>query len=136
MRIWNGADCHASRNSIVRWSSGNLGIALSLVCAIKGYKFICVTDSTATRANIRGWKHGGSLVVNERDADGGFLANRFKIISRILQSEPNAVWLNQYDNIANKNVHATRRQMRLPTNSKKWIGFRGGRNHRHARRNF
>jgi N-(2-amino-2-carboxyethyl)-L-glutamate synthase len=46
------------------------------------------------------------LVVNDRDADGGFLTNRFRAIDDILQSEPNAVWLNQYDNVANKNIHA------------------------------
>jgi cysteine synthase A len=93
---------------IVESSSGNLGIALSLVCAIKGYKFICVTDSNATRANIRGMKLYGAkvIVIDDRDADGGFLGNRFKTIDHILQSEPNAVWVNQYDNIANKNVHA------------------------------
>lgn len=93
---------------IVESSSGNLGIALSLVCAIKGYRFICVTDSNATRANIRGMRlHGAKvIVVDDRDPDGGFLGNRFKTIDRILQSEPNAVWVNQYDNIANKNVHA------------------------------
>ena len=93
---------------IVELSSGNLGIALSLVCAIKGYKFICVTDSNSTRANIRGMELYGAtvLVVNDRDADGGFLTNRFRAIDDILQSEPNAVWLNQYDNIANKNIHA------------------------------
>jgi len=93
---------------IVESSSGNLGIALSLVCAIKGYKFICVTDSNSTRANIRGMELYGAtvLVVNDRDADGGFLTNRFRAIDDILQSEPNAVWLNQYDNVANKNIHA------------------------------
>ena len=93
---------------IVELSLGNLGIALSLVCAIKGYKFICVTDSNSTRANIRGMELYGAtvLVVNDRDADGGFLTNRFRAIDDILQSEPNAVWLNQYDNIANKNIHA------------------------------
>ena len=93
---------------IVESSSGNLGIALSLVCAIKGYKFICVTDSNSTRANIRGMELYGAtvLVVNDRDADGGFLINRFRAIDDILQSEPDAVWLNQYDNIANKNIHA------------------------------
>ena len=93
---------------IVESSSGNLGIALSIVCAIKGYKFICVTDSNATRANIRGMELYGAevRVVEDRDSGGGFLASRFKIINRILQSEPNAVWLNQYDNIANKKVHA------------------------------
>jgi cysteine synthase len=79
-----------------------------LVCAIKGYKFICVTDSNATRANIRGMElHGAEVcVVEDRDSSDGFLANRFKIINRILEAEPHAVWLNQYDNIANKNVHA------------------------------
>jgi len=93
---------------IVESSSGNLGVALSLVCAIKGYKFICVTDSNATRANIRGMKLYGAtvIVIDDRDPDGGFLGNRFKTIDRILQSQPNAVWVNQYDNIANKNVHA------------------------------
>lgn len=93
---------------IVESSSGNLGIALSLVCAIKGYKFICVTDSNATRANIRGMELYGAevIVVNDRDPDGGFLASRFKIINGILDKEPNAVWLNQYDNLANKQVHA------------------------------
>lgn len=93
---------------IVESSSGNLGIALSLVCAVKGYRFICVTDSNATRANIRGMKLYGAkvIVLDERDPDGGFLGNRFKVIDHILRSEPNAVWVNQYDNIANKNVHA------------------------------
>ena len=93
---------------IVESSSGNLGIALSLVCAIKGYRFICVTDSNATRANIRGMELYGAkvIVLDNRDPDGGFLGNRFKAIDHIMRSEPNAVWINQYDNIANKNVHA------------------------------
>src|ERR1700742_428246 len=39
---------------IVESSSGNLGLALSVVCAIKGYKFICVTDPNANRATVRG----------------------------------------------------------------------------------
>jgi 2,3-diaminopropionate biosynthesis protein SbnA len=94
--------------TIVESSSGNLGIALSLVCAVKGYKFICVTDSNATRANIRGMKlHGAKvIVVDVRDPDGGFLKTRFKTIDGILRSDPNAIWVNQYENIANKNVHA------------------------------
>jgi cysteine synthase A len=94
---------------IVESSSGNLGIALALVCNIKGYRFICVTDANATRANIRGMEAYGAEVISvvERDAEGGFLATRFKTIDNILRSEPNAVWLNQYDNPANVEVHAT-----------------------------
>ncbi|MGB8748978.1 MAG: pyridoxal-phosphate dependent enzyme, partial [Pseudolabrys sp.] len=78
------------------------------VCAIRGYKFICVTDPDANRATIRGMEVYGAkvIVVEDRDPAGGYLGSRLKKIDQILQSDPNAVWLNQYANIANKNVHA------------------------------
>jgi cysteine synthase A len=93
---------------LVESSSGNLGLALSLVCAVKGYEFICVTDPNANRSAIRGIElYGGKvIVVEERDSANGFLGSRLKKIDQILRSNPNAVWLNQYANIANKNVHA------------------------------
>src|SRR4029453_14302890 len=51
--------------------------------------------------------HGDEvIVVSDRDSAGGFLGTRLKVIDNILCSDPNAVWLNQYANIANKNVHA------------------------------
>ena len=93
---------------IVESSSGNLGLALSLVCAVKGYKFICVTDPTATYYAIRGMELYGAnvVVVNDCDCAGGYLEGRLKKIDAILRSDPNAVWLNQYANMANKNAHA------------------------------
>jgi 2,3-diaminopropionate biosynthesis protein SbnA len=93
---------------LVESSSGNLGLALSLVCAIKGYKFICVTDPNANRATIRGMELYGArvIVVKDRDPVAGYLGTRLKKIDQILQSDPNAVWLDQYSNVANKNVHA------------------------------
>ncbi len=93
---------------IVELSSGNLGLALSLVCAIRGYKFICVTDPNANRATVRGMELYGAkvVVVEDRDSAGGYLGTRLKQIDHILRSDPNAVWLNQYANVANKNVHA------------------------------
>ena len=93
---------------IVESSSGNLGLALSLVCAAKRYKFVCVTDPNANRATIRGMELYGAkvVVVEERDAAGGYLGSRLKKIKEILRSNPNAVWLNQYANVANKKVHA------------------------------
>ena len=110
---------------IVESSSGNLGVALSMVCAIKGYKFICVTDPNATRANIRGMKlYGASVIeVDDRDTAGGYLEARFKIIDKILKTEPNAVWVNQYANIANKNVHAEQTAGEIASQFKKvdWV---------------
>lgn len=100
---------------IVESSSGNLGLALSLVCAIKGYEFICVTDPNANHVTIKGIElYGGKLiVVEERDAAGGYLGSRLRKIDQILQAEPNAIWLNQYANVANKNVHAEQTAMEI-----------------------
>ena len=71
---------------LVESSSGNLGLALSLVCAVKGYEFICVSDPNATRTAIKGIElYGGRVItVTERDATKSipfrlvlpFLANR------------------------------------------------------------
>ena len=97
-----------SETVIVESSSGNLGLALSLLCAAKGYRFICVTDPNANYASVREMElHGAEvIVVRDRDSAGGFLGTRLKVIDNILCSDSNAVWLNQYANIANKNVHA------------------------------
>jgi N-(2-amino-2-carboxyethyl)-L-glutamate synthase len=94
--------------TLVESSSGNLGIALSLVCAVKGYEFVCVTDPNTNQANIKGMELYGAkvVVVRERDPVGGFLGSRLRKIEQIVANDPNAVWLNQYANIANKNVHA------------------------------
>ena len=97
-----------SETVIVESSSGNLGLALSLLCATKGYRFICVTDPNANHSSVREMELYGAevIVVSDRDSAGGFLGTRLKVIDNILCSDPNAVWLNQYANIANKNVHA------------------------------
>src|SRR5262245_17475661 len=93
---------------IVESSSGNLGLALSLVCAVKRYKFVCVTDPNANRATIRGMELYGAKVVvaEERDAAGGYLGRRLREIGQLLRLNTNAVWLNQYANVDNRNVHA------------------------------
>src|SRR5207244_11845703 len=43
-----------SETIMVESSSGNLGLALSLVCAVKGYEFICVTDPNANHTTVNG----------------------------------------------------------------------------------
>ena len=79
-------------------------------------------DPNANRANIKGIELYGAevIVVENRNSAGGYLGSRLKTIDRILQSDPNAIWLNQYANIANKKVHA-KQQSRA--NSTKSIGF-------------
>jgi N-(2-amino-2-carboxyethyl)-L-glutamate synthase len=93
---------------IVESSSGNLGLALSVVCAIKGYEFICVTDPNATHSAVKSMQLYGAkvILIEERDSVGGYLGTRLRRIDQLLASNPNALWLNQYANVANKNAHA------------------------------
>ncbi len=94
--------------TLIESSSGNLGIALSLVCAAKGYRFICVTDPKANSSNIKGMElyGAGVIVVNKEDPVDGYLGTRLKTIQKLLDTEPNSIWLNQYANPAAMNVHA------------------------------
>lgn len=103
------------KTTFVESSSGNLGVALSLVCAILGYDFICVTDTNATKLAIRAMRaHGAEVVVvSEPDRNGGYLGTRLAMIQSILAQNENAVWLDQHSNVANKDVHAQETAMEI-----------------------
>lgn len=93
--------------SVIESSSGNLGLALSVVCAMKGYPFTCVSDpniSPQTAKLIEAYG-GKLLVVNQRDDNGGFLGTRIKLIKRMLDCDGDLVWLNQYCNLDNIEAH-------------------------------
>lgn len=93
-----------AKTTIIESSSGNLGIALSIVCRSKGYKFICVTDPNTLPAAEKYMKiYGAEIVkVTERDQSGGYLAKRIELIHELLKNNKDLVWTNQYaskDNI-------------------------------------
>lgn len=92
---------------IVESSSGNLGIALALVCKVKGYRFTCVTDPNVNPWAVKVMQAYGAtvVVVRERDAEGGYLGTRIGRIRRMLDADPHLVWTNQYANPANAGAH-------------------------------
>lgn len=94
-------------SSIIESSSGNLGLALSIVCGVKGYAFTCVSDPNITMQTRRLIEvYGGQVViVDQRDANGGYLNTRIELIQRCLAEDPDLVWINQYANPFNKNAH-------------------------------
>lgn len=95
---------------VIESSSGNLGIALSLVCAARGHSFTCVVDPNTSRQSVALMKTFGArvAVVEERDRNGGFLQSRIDYIHRRLREEPELTWPNQYSNPANPRAHYER----------------------------
>src|SRR5918992_5750607 len=65
---------------IVESSSGNLGVALSIIAASKGYRFLCVTDTRCNRSTKALMEALGSKVhtitIGASDSGGGLLGAR------------------------------------------------------------
>jgi N-(2-amino-2-carboxyethyl)-L-glutamate synthase len=85
---------------LVESSSGNLGVALSMIAASRGYHFVCVTDSRCNLATKRLMEALGAEVhtIVEPDPDSGFLGARLDRVRELLESDDRFVWLNQYSN--------------------------------------
>ena len=92
---------------IIESSSGNLGIALSMLCAARGYGFVCISDpniATDAAKMIRAY-NAELIIVKERDANGGYLQTRLSVLRSMLARDPDLRWTNQYENIANNDAH-------------------------------
>ncbi|MFL6064572.1 MAG: 2,3-diaminopropionate biosynthesis protein SbnA [Friedmanniella sp.] len=92
---------------IVESSSGNLGVALSMLAASKGYEFLCVTDSRCNLVTRRLMESLGSQVhiVTEPDPETGLLGARLNYVRAVCASDDRYVWLNQYTNEDNWGAH-------------------------------
>jgi cysteine synthase A len=92
---------------LVESSSGNLGVALAVIAASKGLRFLCITDSRCNLSTRRLMETRGSQVhvIAEPDAQGGFLGARIDYVRALCASDERYVWLNQYTNPANWRAH-------------------------------
>jgi cysteine synthase A len=92
---------------LVESSSGNLGVALSMIAASRGYGFLCVTDPRCNLSTRRLMEALGSQVhiIAEPDPVGGFLGARINYVTALCASDDRFVWLNQYTNPGNWRAH-------------------------------
>lgn len=92
---------------IICSSSGNLAIALSIICSSKGYSLLCVSDVNMNRINKKLIKlYGAKLkIIKEKDENGGYLAKRIEYIKNLVHNSDKYLWCNQYANKANTQAH-------------------------------
>ena len=95
------------RSILIESSSGNLGVALSMLAASKGYRFVCVTDARCNPSSLRLMEALGAEVhMIEKPADpGGFLGARIDYVRARTEADSRYVWLNQYANPGNWRAH-------------------------------
>ncbi|MEU9235549.1 2,3-diaminopropionate biosynthesis protein SbnA [Streptomyces subrutilus] len=92
---------------LVESTSGNLGVALSMIAASRGYRFVCVTDSRCNLATRLLLEALGAQVhvVTEPSPTGGLLGARIDHVRALCASDDRYVWLNQYTNPNNHGAH-------------------------------
>ena len=95
------------RSILVESSSGNLGVALSMIAASKGYRFLCVTDARCNQSTrLLMQALGGEVhLITEPDPESGFLGARLDYVRALCASDDRYVWLNQYANPGNWMAH-------------------------------
>jgi N-(2-amino-2-carboxyethyl)-L-glutamate synthase len=92
---------------LVESSSGNLGVALSMIAASKGYRFLCVTDRRCNLTTRLMMEALGARVhvIDEPDPVSGFVGARIGYVRAACAADDRYVWLNQYSNPSNWVAH-------------------------------
>lgn len=92
---------------LIESSSGNLGVALSLIAASRGYRFTCVTDARCNRTTQLMMEALGTEVhvITVGTPEGGLLGARLDFLRARVESDHRYVWLNQYANPNNWKAH-------------------------------
>lgn len=89
--------------TIIEPTSGNTGVALAMVSAVKGYHLILTMPETASVERIKLAKAYGAEVVLTPAKDG--MKGAIKVAEELHASTPNSIILQQFDNTANHQAH-------------------------------
>ncbi len=91
--------------TIVEGTAGNTGIGLALVANAKGYRTIIVMPETQSREKMDTLRALGAELVLVPAAPYSNPGHFVHTSRRIAEETENAVWANQFDNIANRRAH-------------------------------
>lgn len=91
--------------TIVEGTAGNTGIGLALVANAKGYKTIIVMPETQSREKMDTLRALGAELVTVPAAPYSSPCHFVHTSRRIADETENAIWANQFDNIANRRAH-------------------------------
>lgn len=90
---------------IVEGTAGNTGIGLALVANAKGYRTIIVMPETQSREKMDTLRALGAELVLVPAAPYSNPGHFVHTSRRIAEETANAIWANQFDNIANRKAH-------------------------------
>ena len=91
--------------TVVEGTAGNTGIGLAHICNAKGYKCLIVIPNTQSQEKIDLLRTLGAEVRTVPAFPYRDPNNYVKLSGRIAEETENAIWANQFDNLANREAH-------------------------------
>ena len=92
-----------SETTIVEPTSGNTGLALAFVCAVRGYSLILTMPETMSMERRKLLKHLGAKLVLTPGSEG--MKGAIARANEIVDETPNSYMPNQFANPANPEIH-------------------------------
>jgi cysteine synthase len=95
---------------IVICTSGNMGVGMAVVCAVKGFRLVCLVDPKINPATEQCLRIYGAEVIKvyQRDHTGGYHLTRLRRVEELLKERPGAIYLDQYNSPAAVAVYEER----------------------------
>jgi cystathionine beta-synthase len=92
--------------TVVEATSGNTGVGLAIVCALKGYKSIFVIPDKMSHEKIQLLRAFGSrVVITPTAVEPEDPRSNYNVAQRLVDETPNAILANQYHNPQNPRSH-------------------------------
>jgi len=92
--------------TIVEATSGNTGVGLAMVAAVRGYRIVIVIPDKMSTEKIRMLRaFGARVVVTPSGIPPDHPMSYYSVAARIAKETPGAYYPNQYENMANPDTH-------------------------------
>ena len=92
--------------TLIEGTSGNTGMGLALACIIKGYKLICVLNDKQSKEKMDILRAvGADVVVCPTAVEPTDPRSYYSVSKRLATEIPNSWYVNQYDNLSNRQAH-------------------------------
>jgi cysteine synthase A len=91
--------------TVVEGTAGNTGIGLTHICNSRGYKSLIIIPETQSREKMELLQILGAEVRTVPAVPYKDPGNYVRVSERVAQELENAIWANQFDNLANRMAH-------------------------------